>query len=80
MLHRRLNKTAKTDKVQKAVQDLSQEELNKLYGNKNRDSFESGEDEMFYLAKNYVMKHFQKIRQTIIHNRFININRQYYDF
>ncbi len=54
--------------------------MNKLYGNKNRDSFESGEDEMFYLAKNYVMKHFQKIRQTIIHNRFININRQYYDF
>ena len=80
LLHRRLNKTAKTDKVQKAVQDLSQEELNKLYGNKNRDSFESGEDEMFYLAKNYVMEHFQKIRQTNIHNRFININRQYYDF
>ena len=80
LLHRRLNKTAKMDKVQKAVQDLSQEELNQLYGNKNRDSFESGEDEMFYLAKNYVMKHFQKIRQTIIHNRFININRQYYDF
>lgn len=80
MLHRKLNQVAKTDKVQKAVQDLSQEELNALYGDKNRDSFDSGEAEMLYLAKNYVMKHFQKIRQTIIHNRFLNINRQYYDF
>ena len=26
------------------------------------------------------MKHFQQIRQTIIHNRFLNINKQYYDF
>lgn len=80
LLHRKLNRIAKTDKVQKAVQDLSHEELNSLYGNKNRDSFENGADEMFYLAKNYVMKHFQQIRQTIIHNRFLNINKQYYDF
>lgn len=80
LLHRKLNQVAKTDKVQKAVQDLGQEELNALYGDKNRDSFDSGEAELMYLAKNYVMKHFQKIRQTIIHNRFININKQYYDF
>lgn len=80
LLHRRLNQVAKSEKVQKAVQGLSSEELNRLYGNQNRDHFTSGEDEMLYLAKNYVMQHFQKIRQSIVHNRFININRQYYDF
>ena len=79
-LYHKLNKAAKSDEVQKAVQDLSQEELNRLYEGKSADSFDNGSGEMMYLARNYVMRHLEHIRTTIVHNRFININKQYYDF
>lgn len=80
ILYSKLNKAAKRDEIHKQIQDMDESQLNALYGDKNRDSFENAQDEMIFLAKNYLMKHFQKIRQTIVHDRFININRQYYDF
>lgn len=78
-LNSRINKLARTDAVQKEIQDLSQEQLNKLYGDRPR-NFANAEKEMNFLGHQYVMREFQGVHRAIIKNRFININAQYINF
>ena len=78
-LGQRVNREARTERVQKAVQDLSREELSALYGDHPR-NFENGDQEMTFLTRAYVTHEFQAIKRAITRNRFININGQYVHF
>ncbi len=78
-LNSKVAQAAKTDEVQKAVQDLSQQQLNELYGDRPR-NFENGDKELNFLARQYVMQDYKKIQVAIMRNRFLNINAQYVHF
>lgn len=78
-LNHRVNKEAKSDRVQKAIQELSQQELNALYGDQPK-SFANGDKELQFLARSYVMRDFMTIKTAIVKNRFLNINAQYLHF
>lgn len=78
-LNHRVNKEAKSDRVQKAIQELSQQELNALYGDRPK-SFANGDKELQFLARSYVMRDFMAIKTAIVKNRFLNINAQYMHF
>lgn len=78
-LNARVAKEAKSDRVQKAIQELSQQELNDLYGEKKK-SFANGDKELQFLAKSYVMRDFMTIKAAIVKNRFLNLNAQYMHF
>lgn len=75
----RVNREARTERVQKAVQELGQDELNVLYGDHPR-NFANGDKEMTFLTQAYVTREFQSIKKSITRNRFININGQYVHF
>lgn len=78
-LSSKVNREARTERVQKAVQDLGQDELNELYGDHPR-NFANGDKEMTFLTREYVTREFQTIKRAITRNRFININGQYTHF
>ena len=78
-LNSKVGQAAKTDEVQKAVQGLSQQQLNALYGDEPR-NFENGDKELNFLARQYVMQDYKKIQTAILRNRFLNINAQYVHF
>ncbi|WP_157054787.1 RNA polymerase recycling motor HelD [Liquorilactobacillus capillatus] len=78
-LNRRVESESRTEWVEKAIQDASQQQLNELYGDHPR-NFENGDKEMHYLARQLVMEQYKKIHADIIHTRFININAQYVHF
>lgn len=78
-LNGQINRYAKSDQVQKAIQDLSQEQLNALYGDHPR-NFANGEKELNFLGRQYVMHAFKPLHQAIIKNRFLGINGQYVHF
>jgi len=75
----KVNREARTERVQKAVQGLSQEELTDLYGDHPR-NFADGDKELSFLTREYVTREFQVIKKAIVRNRFININGQYAHF
>lgn len=58
-LNAKVAQAAKTDEVQKAVQDLSQQQLNELYGDRPR-NFENGDKELNFLARQYVMQDYKR--------------------
>lgn len=78
-LSSRVGQEARTDRVQKAVQDLPAQELNALYGDHPR-NFVDGDKELLFLCKQYVTKEFMKIKRTIVRKRFLNVNAQYVHF
>lgn len=75
----RVGQEAMTDRVQKAVQGLSPQELNDLYGDHPR-NFTDGDRELNFLCRQYVMRDFMKVRNVIVKKRFLNINAQYVHF
>lgn len=78
-LNSKVGQLAKTDEVQKAVQGLSQQQLNELYGDEPR-NFENGDKELLFLARRYVMQDLKAVQTAILRNRFLNINAQYVHF
>lgn len=78
-LSNKVSSEARTERVQKAVQDLGADDLSALYGDHPR-NFENGDKEMTFLARAYVTREFQTIKKAITRNRFININGQYAHF
>lgn len=78
-LNSKVGQAARTEEVQKAIQDLSQQQLNELYGDHPR-NFENGDKELNFLARQYVMQNYKKIQVAIMRNRFLNINSQYVQF
>ncbi|MDC7953491.1 RNA polymerase recycling motor HelD [Liquorilactobacillus mali] len=78
-LGRRVDKASKEEWVEKAVQELSPEELTQLYGDRARD-FGDGDAELHFLTKRYVTGQYRQIQRDIQRNRFLNINAQYIHF
>ncbi|WP_405076460.1 RNA polymerase recycling motor HelD [Ligilactobacillus acidipiscis] len=78
-LSSKVSREARTERVQKAVQGLGQDELNDLYGDHPR-NFANGDKEITFLTREYVTREFQTIKRAITRNRFININGQYAHF
>lgn len=78
-LSRRIDQTAKEEWVEKAVQELSPEELTQLYGDHARD-LGDGDAELHFLTRRYVMGQYKQIQRDIQRNRFLNINAQYIHF
>ncbi|WP_258115667.1 RNA polymerase recycling motor HelD [Levilactobacillus yiduensis] len=76
ILNRRISSEMKTRWVEDAIQDLSKEELDSLYGDDPRE-FDSSEKETQFLSRKIVMKAFEPIRKAIVRARFLSINNQY---
>lgn len=76
MLNRRISSEMRTKWVEETVQDLSKEEMDKLFGDQPRE-FDSADKEFQFLARKIVMQAFQPIRQAIVRNRFLSINAQF---
>ena len=79
ILNSKVGELAKQDSVQKQIQDLSREELNKLYGDEPR-NFVNGDQELKFLARSYVMKQLRPVQRAIVRNRFLSINKQFVHF
>ncbi|KRK45603.1 AAA family ATPase [Dellaglioa algida] len=79
LLNRRIEAEAKLEWVEKAIQDMSKEQLNALYGDQDRE-FASGDKEMRFLTRTFVMRQFTSVHKAIVRNRFLNINSQYVNF
>lgn len=78
-LRRQINQLAKTDRVQKAIQELSPQELNVLYGNHPKDAG-NGDDELLFLAKRYVERGLRPVARAIRRGWFFNLNSQFVHF
>lgn len=79
LLNRRIEAEAKLEWVEKAIQDMSKEQLNDLYGDQDRE-FASGDKEMRFLTRTLVMRQFTSVHRAIVRNRFLNISSQYVNF
>ena len=78
-LSSKIGHLARTDEVQKAVQDLTPQELNELYGDHPR-NFTNGDKELLFLCKQYVLRDLEKVAKKIRKKRFLNPNAQYIHF
>lgn len=78
-LQSQIGRLAKTDEVEKAIQDLSQEQLNALYGDHPKDAG-NGTAELSFLAKRYVQKQLQPLRRAILKGWFFNVSGQFIHF
>lgn len=79
ILNRKVEAEMRTKWVEEAVQDLSREEINQLYGNQPRE-FKNGDQEFRFLARKIVIQRLGKARTQIVRNRFLSINLQYAHF
>ena len=79
ILNRKVAAEMRTKWVEEAVQDLSKEELNDMYGNQPRE-FKNGDEEFRFLARKIVMQRLGTARTQIVRNRFLSINMQYAHF
>ncbi|WP_251898391.1 RNA polymerase recycling motor HelD [Lactiplantibacillus paraplantarum] len=79
ILNRKVESEMRSKWVEEAVQDLSREEINQLYGNQPRE-FKNGDKEFKFLARKIVMQRLGKARTQIVRNRFLSINMQYAHF
>lgn len=79
ILNRKVAAEMRSKWVEEAVQDLSKEELNDLYGNQPRE-FKNGDEEFRFLARKIVMQRLGAARTQIVRNRFLSINMQYAHF
>ncbi|WP_288530056.1 RNA polymerase recycling motor HelD [uncultured Secundilactobacillus sp.] len=75
-LNRRVSSETRTKWVEEAVQSLSKEEMDRLFGDEPRE-FDSEEKEFQFLARKIVIRAFQPIRQAVVRNRFLSINSQF---
>ena len=78
-LQSQIGRLAKTDEVEKAIQDLSQDQLNALYGDHPKDAG-NGTAELSFLAKRYVQKQLQPLRRAILKGWFFNVSGQFIHF
>lgn len=78
-LNHRINKEAKTQWVQDAVENLSKEELQQMYNSADQE-FNSSDDEYKFLSRQIVMDQLEKVHQRILKNQFLNLRGQYIHF
>lgn len=78
-LNKRINKAARSERVQEAIQGLSKQQLDQLYGDHSR-NFKSGDAEMDFLGRQFVMREFSTVHKKIIKNQFLSPRMQYLAF
>ncbi|MCZ3509263.1 AAA family ATPase [Lactobacillus gasseri] len=78
-LNRRIEPETKKAWVDKTIESLDQEQLNKLYDRPDQE-FESSAKEEHFLARKIVIKQLKQVNRKIHQNRFLNIRAQYLRF
>ncbi|WP_416353754.1 RNA polymerase recycling motor HelD [Agrilactobacillus fermenti] len=78
-LNHRIDKETKSDWVQEAVQNLSQDDLQKMYTTVDQE-FNSGDDEFKFLARQVVVQQLESVHRAINKNQFLNSRAQYLNF
>lgn len=78
-LNRRIEPETKKAWVDKTIESLDQEQLNKLYDRPDQE-FESGAKEEHFLARKIVINQLKQVSRKIRQNRFLNIRAQYLRF
>lgn len=78
-LNHRIDKETKTDWVSDAVQNLSKEDLQKMYRTADQE-FKNSDDEFKFLARQIVMQQLETVHQHIVRNAFLNLRGQYLHF
>lgn len=76
ILNHRVSSEMRTKWVEEAVQSLSKEEMDQLFGNEPRE-FENGDKEFKFLARQIVIQAFRPIKKAVDHNRWLSINSQF---
>lgn len=79
LLNRKITTESKKAWVADEIQNLSQEQLNKLYDRPDQE-FESEEKEEKFLSRKIVIKALDRIFQQIRRNNFVNMRMQYLNF
>ncbi|HAT55243.1 MAG TPA: ATP-dependent DNA helicase [Lactobacillus sp.] len=79
MLNRRISAEMRDKWVEQAVQNLTQEEVDTMFGDQPRE-FDSQDKEYRFLARQIVMKAFKPVQLAISRSRYLNINAQYAHF
>ena len=78
-LNRRIEPETKKPWVDKTIESLDQEQLNKLYDRPDQE-FESSAKEEHFLARKIVINQLKQVSRKICQNRFLNIRAQYLRF
>ena len=78
-LNRRIEPETKKPWVDKTIESLDQEQLNKLYDRPDQE-FESSAKEEHFLARKIVINQLKQVSRKIRQNRFLNIRAQYLRF
>lgn len=78
-LNRRIEPETKKAWVDKTIESLDQEQLNKLYDRPDQE-FESSAKEEHFLARKIVINQLKQVSRKICQNRFLNIRAQYLRF
>lgn len=78
-LNRRIEPETKKAWVDKTIESLDQEQLNKLYDRPDQE-FESSAKEEHFLARKIVINQLKQVSRKIRQNRFLNIRAQYLRF
>lgn len=76
-LNRRIGSEMRTKWVEERIQTMSKEELDVLY-QQHRGEFADEAAETKFLARRVVMDAFRPLKRAIDHNRWLNINQQYW--
>ncbi|MGV0167977.1 RNA polymerase recycling motor HelD [Furfurilactobacillus sp. WILCCON 0119] len=79
LLNRRISTEMRDKWVEDAVQNLTREEMDTMFGDQPRE-FDSQEKEYRFLARQIVMKAFKPVQLAITRSRYLNINAQYAHF
>lgn len=79
LLNRKITTESKKAWVADEIQNLSQEQLNKLYDRPDQE-FESEEKEEKFLSRKIVIKALDRVFQQIRRNNFVNMRMQYLNF
>ncbi|GAB6093358.1 DNA helicase [Furfurilactobacillus curtus] len=79
ILNRRISTEIRDKWVEEAVQNLTREEVDTMFGDQPRE-FDSQDKEYRFLARQIVMKAFKPVQLAISRSRYLNINAQYAHF
>ncbi|AMV63283.1 DNA helicase [Pediococcus damnosus] len=79
-LKNRIDKEADADWVHEQIDHLNNEQYNNLTGTKKLHDFENYDDEIHYIGRKLVAKHFQVVYDALYNNYFIDPYTQFMQF
>lgn len=80
LLNQKIKREALSEWVLERIENLSDEQYYDILGNKRRGSFQSLEDEQFYIGRKIVHKEWANVYDGIYNDYFIDTYAQYRDF